>query len=147
MWRIERQKKKSGVYHTLQTKQWFNFLLNKLQNRKTTQWYLVYTCMLYSLVTKSVSLYHPLSCRKCTSGQFTIFLLTSPVYLKYISNNMEHEHRGPHFTNFYVITTVESRRNFRVIMEAFAIFFLSMEIVILVRRHTTSQNYFAHGKI
>ena len=60
---------------------------------------------------------------------------------------MEHEHRGPHYTNFYVITTVESRRNFRVIMEAFAIFFLSLEIVILVHRQTTSQNYFAHGKI
>ena len=32
-------------------------------------------------------------------------------------------------------------------MEAFAIFFLSMEIVILVHRHTAGQNYFAHGKI
>lgn len=32
-------------------------------------------------------------------------------------------------------------------MEAFAIYFLSMEIVILVHRQTSNQNNFAHGKI
>lgn len=62
-------------------------------------------------------------------------------------SNMEHKHNGHHFTHFYVTTTAESRRNFRVIMEAFAIYFLSMEIVILVHRQTFNQNNFAHGKI
>lgn len=62
-------------------------------------------------------------------------------------SNMEHKHHGHHFTHFYVTTTVESRRNFWVIMEAFAMYFLSMEIVILVHRQTFNQNNFAHGKI
>ncbi|XP_062592171.1 uncharacterized protein LOC134253622 [Saccostrea cucullata] len=52
---------------------------------------------------------------------------------------------GHHFTNFYVTTTVQSRRNFRIIMEAFTLYFLSMEIVILTHRQITNQNHFAHG--
>ncbi|XP_061163333.1 uncharacterized protein LOC133172462, partial [Saccostrea echinata] len=56
----------------------------------------------------------------------------------------DRDHHGHHFTNFYVTTTVQSRRNFRIIMEAFTVYFLSMEIVILTHRQITNQNNFAH---
>lgn len=75
------------------------------------------------------------------------WLVLTHIFSPTIAHIMEHEPPKHRFTRFYVTTTVESRRNFRIIMEAFTVYCLSLEIVILTNRQITNQNNFAHGML